>query len=86
MACRLNQTRPVWDALDRHVQQRVPVPVRIQQPHTAVTEEWTNPHRQTVHPSLSIPVYPEQGPSEVERIPSDTESEDETTKFTTGLD
>jgi hypothetical protein len=31
----------VWDALDRHVQQCVPVPANIQQLHTAI-EEWEN--------------------------------------------
>ncbi|KAL0186570.1 hypothetical protein M9458_018240 [Cirrhinus mrigala] len=32
----------VWDALDRHIRQRVPVPANIQQFHTAIEEEWTN--------------------------------------------
>ncbi len=32
----------VLDALDRHIRQRVPVPVNIQQLHTAIEEEWTN--------------------------------------------
>ncbi len=31
----------VWDALDRRVQQRVPVPANIQQLRTAIEEEWT---------------------------------------------
>jgi hypothetical protein len=36
---------PVWDALDRHLQQRVPVSANIQQLHTAIEEEWDNfPH------------------------------------------
>ncbi len=35
----------VWDALDRHIQQRVPVPANIQQLCTTIEEEWTNiPH------------------------------------------
>ncbi len=32
----------VWDALDRRIQQRVPVPANIQQLRTAIKEEWTN--------------------------------------------
>uniref|UniRef100_A0A8C7WSD7 Tc1-like transposase DDE domain-containing protein n=1 Tax=Oryzias sinensis TaxID=183150 RepID=A0A8C7WSD7_9TELE len=32
----------VWDALDRRIQQRVPVPANIQQHRTAIEEEWTN--------------------------------------------
>ncbi len=32
----------VWDALDRRIRQRVPVPVNIQQLRTAIEEEWTN--------------------------------------------
>jgi hypothetical protein len=28
----------VWDALDRRVQQRIPVPANIQQLHTAIEE------------------------------------------------
>ncbi len=31
----------VWDALDRRIRQRVPVPANIQQLHTAIEEEWT---------------------------------------------
>uniref|UniRef100_A0AAZ3S4W1 Tc1-like transposase DDE domain-containing protein n=1 Tax=Oncorhynchus tshawytscha TaxID=74940 RepID=A0AAZ3S4W1_ONCTS len=35
----------IWDALDRCVRQRVPVPTNIQQLHTAIEEEWDNiPH------------------------------------------
>jgi transposase len=30
----------VWDALDRRVRQRVPVPANIQQLRTAIEEEW----------------------------------------------
>ena len=32
----------VWDALDRLVQQCVPVPTNIQQLRTAIEEEWNN--------------------------------------------
>ncbi len=32
----------VWDALDRRIQQRVPVPANIQQLRTTIEEEWTN--------------------------------------------
>ncbi|KAL0178731.1 hypothetical protein M9458_027625 [Cirrhinus mrigala] len=32
----------VWDALDRRIRQRVPVPANIQQLHTDIEEEWTN--------------------------------------------
>ncbi len=32
----------VWDALDRRIRQRVPIPANIQQLHTAIEEEWTN--------------------------------------------
>uniref|UniRef100_A0A669CG85 Uncharacterized protein n=1 Tax=Oreochromis niloticus TaxID=8128 RepID=A0A669CG85_ORENI len=32
----------VWDALDRRIRQRVPVPANIQQLWTAIEEEWTN--------------------------------------------
>jgi hypothetical protein len=32
----------VWDALDRCVQQRVPVPANIQQLRTAIEEKWDN--------------------------------------------
>ncbi len=35
----------VWDALDRRIQQCVPVPSNIQQLSTAVDEEWTTFHR-----------------------------------------
>ncbi len=34
----------VWEALDRRIRQRVPVPANIQQLH-AIEEEWTNIHR-----------------------------------------
>ncbi len=38
----------VWDALDRRIRQRVPVPANIQQLRTAIEEEWTfhRPHQQ----------------------------------------
>ncbi len=32
----------VWDALDRRIRQRVPVPANIQQLRTTIEEEWTN--------------------------------------------
>ncbi len=32
----------VWDALDRRIRQRVPVPANIQQLRTAIEEEWRN--------------------------------------------
>ncbi|KAL7847841.1 hypothetical protein AOLI_G00225590 [Acnodon oligacanthus] len=35
-------TEHVWDALDRRIRQRVPVPANIQQLRTATEEEWTN--------------------------------------------
>ena len=37
----------VWDALDRRVRQRVPVPVNIQQLRTAI-EEWDNIPQATI--------------------------------------
>ncbi len=39
----------VWDALDRCIRQRVPVPANIQQLHTAIEEEWTNIHQATIN-------------------------------------
>ncbi len=39
----------VWDALDRHIRQRVPVPANIQQLHTAIEEEWTNIPQATIN-------------------------------------
>ncbi len=39
----------VWDALDRHIRQRVPVPANIQQLHTAIEEEWTNILQATIN-------------------------------------
>ncbi len=32
----------VWDAMDRRIQQRVPVPANIKKLRTAIEEEWTN--------------------------------------------
>ena len=37
----------VWDALDRRVQKRVPVPATIQQ-HTAIEEEWNDIPQATI--------------------------------------
>ncbi len=39
----------VWDALDRRIRQRVPVPVNIQQLRTAIEEEWTNILQATIN-------------------------------------
>ncbi len=39
----------VWDALDRRVRQRVPVPANIQQLRTAIEEEWTNIPQATIN-------------------------------------
>ncbi len=38
----------VWDALDRRILQRVPVPANIQQLHTAIEEEWTDIPQATI--------------------------------------
>ena len=40
---------PVWDALDRRVQQRVPVPANIQHLRTAIEEEWDNIPQATIN-------------------------------------
>ncbi len=39
----------VWDALDRRIRQRVPVPVNIQQLRTAIEEECTNIQQATIN-------------------------------------
>ncbi len=39
----------VWDALDRRIWQRVPVPTNIQQLRTAIEEEWTNIPQATIN-------------------------------------
>ncbi len=39
----------VWDALDRRIRQRVPVPANIQQLYTAFEEEWTNIPQATIN-------------------------------------
>ncbi len=39
----------VWDALDRRIRQRVPVPANIQQLHTVIEEEWTNIPQATIN-------------------------------------
>ncbi len=36
----------VWDALDRRIRQRVPVPAKL---HTAIEEEWTNIQQATIN-------------------------------------
>ncbi len=42
----------VWDALDRRIRQRVPVPANIQQLPTAIEEEWTNIPQSTTWSTL----------------------------------
>ncbi len=42
----------VWDALDRRIRQRVPVPANIQQLHTDIEEEWTNIPQSTTWSTL----------------------------------
>ncbi len=39
-----------WDALDRRIRQRVPVPANIQQLHTAIEEKWPTLHRPQSQP------------------------------------
>ncbi|ROL45619.1 Transposable element Tcb2 transposase [Anabarilius grahami] len=39
----------VWDALDRHIRQRVPVPANVQKLRTAIEEEWTNIPQATIN-------------------------------------
>ncbi len=39
----------VWDALDRSIRQRVPVPANIQQLCTAIEEQWTNIPQATIN-------------------------------------
>ncbi len=39
----------VWDAVDRRIRQRVPVPANIQQLRTAIEEEWTNIPQATIN-------------------------------------
>ena len=39
----------VWDALDRRIRQRVPVPANIEQLRTAIEEEWTNIPQATIN-------------------------------------
>ncbi len=39
----------VWDALDRRIRQRVPVPANIQQLRAAIEEEWTNIPQVTIN-------------------------------------
>ncbi len=39
----------VWDALDRRIRERVPVPANIQQLRTAIEEEWTNIPQATIN-------------------------------------
>jgi hypothetical protein len=43
----------VWDALDRRVQQRVPVPANIQQLRTTIEEEWDNTPQATINSLIS---------------------------------
>ncbi len=39
----------VWDALDRRIRQRFPVPANIRQLRTAIEEEWTNIPQATIN-------------------------------------
>ncbi len=39
----------VWDALDRRIRQRVPVPANIQQLRTAIEVDWTNIPQATIN-------------------------------------
>ncbi len=39
----------VWDALDRRIRQRVPVPANIQQLRTAIEAEWTSIPQATIN-------------------------------------
>ncbi len=39
----------VWDALDRHIRQHVPVPANFRQLRTAIKEEWTNIPQATIN-------------------------------------
>ena len=39
----------IWDALDRRVRQRVPVPTNIQQLRTSMEEEWDNIPQATIN-------------------------------------
>ncbi|ROL47080.1 ADP-ribosylation factor-like protein 13B [Anabarilius grahami] len=45
----MSPTEHVWDALDRCIGQRVPVPANIQQLRTAIEEEWTNIPQATIN-------------------------------------
>ncbi|KAL0170924.1 hypothetical protein M9458_035520, partial [Cirrhinus mrigala] len=45
----MSPTEHVWDALDRRIRQRVPVPANIQQLRTAIEEEWTNIPQATIN-------------------------------------
>ena len=45
----MSPTEHVWDALDRCIRQRVPVPANIQQLRTAIEEEWTNIPQATIN-------------------------------------
>ncbi len=44
----MSPIKHVWDALDRHTQQRVPVPAKNQKLRTAIEEEWTNIQQATI--------------------------------------
>ncbi|KAG5853629.1 hypothetical protein ANANG_G00028010 [Anguilla anguilla] len=45
----MSPIEPVWDALDRRIRQRVPVPTNIQQLRTAIEEEWDNIPQATIN-------------------------------------
>ncbi len=43
----------VWDALDRRLRQRVPVPANIHQLRAAIKEEWTNISQATINNQIN---------------------------------
>jgi hypothetical protein len=43
----------IWDALDRRVQQCVPVPDNNQQLHTAIEEDWDNIPQATINSRIN---------------------------------
>ncbi|ROL53104.1 Transposable element Tc1 transposase [Anabarilius grahami] len=45
----MSPIKHVWDALDRRIRQRVPVPANIQQLRTAIEDEWTNIPQATIN-------------------------------------
>jgi len=51
--CNMSRIEHVWDALDRRIRQRIPVPANIQQIRTAIEEEWTNIPQATIDNLIS---------------------------------